>query len=99
MFSKKIKESDYTFVENLEEDAYGVKLKGKKWKGVVVVYGKVSVRENTELDIATLSFSYDIKDPGKFDKEALDNNPQFKNYLGDILTHIIQDDVEKELAK
>ena len=85
-----ISESDYGYVENPEHDLYGVKLSSGKWKNVVVIYGKVSIRENVESGIATLSFTYQIKDStNSYQIDELESSEEFKNYLGDILSHII----------
>ena len=54
------------------------------------IYGTVSIKESPELDIATLSFTYNINDPGDFDHDTLKEDEDFNNYLGDLLTHIIE---------
>ena len=91
-----ITESDYTFVESNLSDFYGVKLKTGEWKDVVITYGKVTIKENKEAAIATLAFSYQINESGKFQPDQLEADENFKNYLGDILSHIInsKDDLE-----
>jgi hypothetical protein len=91
-----ITESDYTFVESNLSDFYGVKLKSGEWKDVVITYGKVTIKENKEAAIATLAFSYQINESGKFQPDQLEADENFKNYLGDILSHIInsKDDLE-----
>jgi hypothetical protein len=84
-----ISESDYSFVENPENDLYGVKLRSDTWKNVIVVYGKVTIHESVETGYATLSFSYQVQDSHTFQPDELESNEEFKNYLGDILSHII----------
>jgi hypothetical protein len=85
-----ISESDYGYVENPESDLYGVKLSSGKWKNVVVIYGKVSIKESVETGYATLSFTYQIKDStNSYQIDELESSEEFKNYLGDILSHII----------
>jgi len=92
-----ISESDYSFVENPESDLYGVKLQSGEWQNVIIVYGKVSIKENVESGLATLGFSYQIQDTATFQKDQLEDNKEFKNYLGDVLSHIInsKDELEK----
>ena len=87
--SYNITENDYGFVENPESNFYGVRLKSGKWKDVIIIYGKVSIKESPETGFATLGFSYQIEDSGKFQPDQLEKNEDFKNHLGDILTHII----------
>jgi hypothetical protein len=84
-----ISESDYSFVENPENDLYGVKLRSDTWKNVIVVYGKVTIKESVETGYATLSFSYQVQDSASFQPDELEKDEEFKNYLGDILSHII----------
>ena len=94
--NSQITASDYLFVENDNEDFYGVKLKGGMWPDVIVVYGTVSIKESPETGYATLSFTFNVQDAAKFQPEDLDNDQAFKNYLGEILTHIVDDSQSKE---
>ncbi len=97
-----ITSADYSLVENDGSsfaDFYGVKLKAGKWKNVVVVYGKVTVKEDKESDTAKMSFNYAIQDPANYDIEELESNPDFNNYLGDLLNFIVLDSLENKEAK
>ena len=89
-----VSEEDYSIVENPGSEFHGVKLKTGTWKDVIVVYGKVGVKESPELDFATLSFNYTIIDPADFNVDELDKDESFKNYLGSILQYIITDSLE-----
>jgi hypothetical protein len=86
--------SDYIFVENDNEDFYGIKLKSGMWRDVVVVYGKVSVSESPETGYATLSFTYNIQDSAKHQPDDLEKDEAFKNHLGEVLTHIVCDSLD-----
>tara|TARA_R110002126_G_scaffold144941_1_gene290959 strand:- start:769 stop:1065 length:297 start_codon:yes stop_codon:yes gene_type:complete len=90
--------SDYSFVENESEDFYGVKLTSGMWPNVIVVYGKVSIKESPEIELATLSFTYNIQDSAKFQPTELEKDEAFNNYLGEILTHIVCDQVERQVG-
>jgi len=46
--------------------------------------------------MATLSFSYNINDPGDFDHDDLTKDEGFNNYIGELLSHIIEG---KEIAE
>ena len=60
-----ISSNDYTYVENESSEFYGIKFRNDSpYSGVVVVYGTVSVKESVELDMATLSFTFNIQDAG-----------------------------------
>jgi len=90
----KITDKDYAIVENEASAFHGVKLKTGTWKNVSVVYGQVGVREDVNLDLATLSFNYTILDPAEFNIDELNEDEGFKNYLGAVLQYIITDSLE-----
>ena len=85
---------DYSIVESNKSEFYGVKLSGGKYNNVIVIYGQVGIKEEPELDQARLSFNYTLQDPGELDSSDLDKDEYFKNYLGAILQHIINDTLE-----
>ena len=87
--SYNITENDYGFVENPESDLYGIKIKSGQWKNVIVVYGKVTIKESVETGIATLGFTYQVMDSSTWQIDELEKDENFKNYLGDLLSHII----------
>ena len=89
-----ISETDYKFVESNEIEFYGIQLLTGKWKDVLYVYGKVKITEQPELDLATLGFTYNIQDPAEFEADDLINDPEFKNYLGAVLQHIMEDSLD-----
>jgi hypothetical protein len=94
-----ISEDDFSLVENLSEDFYGVKLNGGEYDGVIVVYGAVSIKmpEDGSLDEnANLKFNYNLKDSGRYQPDQLENDPVFCNYLGDVLSYIIVTQLDKQ---
>jgi len=89
-----IEPTEYAYVENDSSEFWGIKFKNDSpYSGVVVVYGTVSIKESEELDSATLSFSYNVQDSGPHNVDELESSEDFKNYLGDILHSIINDEV------
>ncbi len=92
-----IDSTEYTYVENDASEFWGIKFKNDSpYSGVVVVYGTVSIKESEELDSATLSFSYNVQDAGPHNVDELESSEDFKNYLGDILHSIINDNVKEK---
>ena len=83
--------SDYKFVESEQVDFYGIRLLTGKWKDVLYIYGKVSIKESPELDIATLTFTYNIQESAQYEPDDLINDPEFKDYIGAVLEHIMED--------
>ena len=84
-------DNHYITVEHPESDFYAIHLNNNSpYDGVRFIYGTVSIKESPELDIATLSFTYNINDPGDFDHDTLRDDEKFNNYIGDLLTNIIE---------
>ncbi len=92
--SYNITDKDYVFVENPNDPMTGVKITTGQWKDVIIVYGAVSVKEDEALQMATLSFNFNIKDPAEHDFDTLNEDEEFKNYLGAMLQYIITDTLE-----
>lgn len=92
-----VQNEDYTFIESDADDQWAVRLRSE-FPGVDIMYGEIKVREVGEED-AVLDFKYYIIDPGEFEKDWLDENDDFKNYLGQVLQHIIMDAVENGKVK
>ena len=61
---------------------------------IVYIYGKVQIKESEELDIATLSFTYNIQESAGYEEDDLINDINFRNYIGGILQHIIEDSLD-----
>ena len=85
-------DSHYTTQEHPDSDFYAIKFtEDSPYTGVMVIYGTVKILEDTTLDVATLKFTYNIVDPGDYDHDDLRKDEDFNNYLGDLLTHIIEE--------
>jgi len=83
-------DNHFITVEHPESDFYAIHLnENSPYDGVRFIYGTVSIKEDAKLDMATLTFTYNINDPGEFDHDDLRKDEKFNNYLGDLLTHII----------
>ena len=91
-----ITNEDYTFAESEADDHWAVRLI-TKYPGVTYMYGEIKVREKT--DEATLDFKYKILDGGQFEIDTLEKDNDFKNHLGAVLQHIIEDAFENGKAK
>ena len=80
---------DYKFDIDPSEDSsfVNIQLLSGKFSGVVYKYGKVSLKEDEENDEAHLIFGFDIVD--QIDHFNLEENLEFKNHIGEILTAIM----------
>ena len=91
-----ITNEDYTFAESEADDHWAVRLI-TNYPRVTYMYGEIKVREKT--NEATLDFKYKILDGGQFEIDALEQDNDFKNHLGAVLQHIIEDAFENGKAK
>lgn len=82
----------YTTQEHPDSDFYALKFTEESpYTNVMIIYGTVKILEDQQLDVATLKFTYNIVDPGDYDHDDLRKDEDFNNYLGDLLTHIIEE--------
>lgn len=90
-----ITENDYKFVEKNPNESSYVMLTGEnEWNGIVFQYGNLKVDVNEDTDQAALRFSYKIiESPLQEDMLSVDEG--FKNYIGQVLEHIIVDALDK----
>lgn len=86
----------YTFVEKLESEFYSIKLLEGPYRNIIYTYGHVTVQEDVENDLARLKFKYRIEEvPPPLSKEEIEVDPDFNNYIGDILAEILEDQAAK----
>lgn len=78
-----------------ESTTVSVKLLTGKYADTVYQYGKVGFDEQSNGDIY-LRFIYNINE-SPFDKEKLEKDDDFKNYIGDVLVNIMQQNMDKGL--
>lgn len=77
----------------VDNEGYYIELNSGEFEGVRFKYGKVSVEENQEQGEASLLFEYDVLEPNGFDN--LEKNENFKNRIGDVLMHIVEEGVKR----
>jgi len=65
------------------------------WNGVQLKFGQISARVIEESDEAELSFNFTVTNQDADVTEELENDSDFQNYVGDILTHVIENAFEK----
>lgn len=87
-------EVDYTFIQSEDDNSLAnVKLISGEYDGIIYSYGKVSIEEDEENDRAYLSFAFNVVDSNGFDN--LEENLEFKNYIGEVLTTIMTTNIPK----
>lgn len=79
---------DYRFnVNSAVNGIVDIELTSGKYDGVVYRYGKVSVDEDEEKELAYLTFVFEVVDQ-KSHKD-LETNTEFKDYIGEVLNSIM----------
>lgn len=82
---------DYSFIDDLKTDTIAIKLLTGNYKDIVYRYKTLSVREEKDKSSATMTFDYDIIDPGSFTENTLRKNKLFEVHLGLVLNALILD--------
>lgn len=85
-----ITESTYSIVEKADSDFYSFRINEGDYKGVVYSYGKVKFVEQADKPgHATLKFTFKMEEiPPHLDRK-IEEYVDFKNFLGDVLSHYI----------
>ena len=68
----------------------------EEYKDIIYKYGKVEIKEDKENDNASLQFNYDVLVSPTIPKEDLEEDIDFKNLMGDILHHLIEEQLQKD---
>ena len=82
--------SAYTFVEKIDSELYSIKILEGLYANIIYTYGKVTIEEDVENDLARILFDFVIEravDP--YTAEELESSDEFRNYIGNILTEIL----------
>ena len=86
-------------VEKPSSDLYAFKILKGPFAGTIYMYGKVNIKENLDLDQATLKFDFQIElAPPGFTIKELEENYKFKNYIGDVLAALIEESENKDVV-
>ena len=79
-------------VEKPSSNFYAFKVLQGPFTGVIYTYGKVQIKENLDLDQATLKFDFKIDTvPMNLTHTEVEESADFKNYIGDILALLIEE--------
>ena len=96
-----VTEKDYTYVDpdfvgNGEQAFSEIRIDADNaWNGVQLKFGRISARVLEETDEAELSFDFNVTNQDEDVAKELEDDPDFQTYVGDILTHIIENAFEK----
>lgn len=68
----------------------------EEYKDIIYKYGKVEINEDEKNDNASLQFDYDVLLSPIISKKDLEEDMDFKNLMGDILHHLIEEQLQKD---
>ena len=90
----------HIYVEKVDSDFTSIRILEDPYKNVIFTFGKVSVKEpEVEGENAKLSFDFVVNEIPpilKMSKDDLENEEDFKQFIGDILVGILEDSVADE---
>lgn len=83
--------TDYIFVDDPSNDkVYAIRLVSGPYVDTIYKYANIKISEDTQKEVCTLSYAYNIMSTsGAHNKETLQNDSIFKDYIGDVLTDIL----------
>jgi hypothetical protein len=96
--------NEFAFSEREGEDSWVIHIKEGKWKDTYYKYGKVTLQPPEGYEWVDLEDQVDITPILKYDYcliesplelSELKEDPEFNDYLGDILAQVINDAFEK----
>ena len=88
---------DYCFIYPKDDSSIvHIKLLDGKYKDTVFKYGKVKFKEENEQ--VYLLFAYDVLESVVDKPRKLEKDPDFKNYLGDLLVELMSNNIEQEIV-
>ena len=87
---------DYCYIYPKDDKtAVNIRLLDGQYKDTIFKYGKVKFKE--ENDQIYLLFAYDVLESPVDKPKKLEKDPNFKNYLGDLLVEIMSSEIEQEV--
>lgn len=86
---------DFKFRDDLEYDTVPIEILSGPYKGIVLRYTKVSIKEQSG-DNAIVKFEYDLIKADKFNKGKLKTDMMFQEHIGLVLNSMILETIESD---
>lgn len=87
---------DYKFRDDLKHDTVPIELLSGPYKGIVLRYTKVTIKEQDTKGSATVKFEYDLIKADQFNKSKLRSDLLFQEHIGLILNDMIIETIESD---
>ena len=85
-----VTEEDFRLVENPQVELYGIEILTGDYEKVIFTFGKVSIKENKDTGDCGVNFDFRIEVTNdKYTIDELNESVHFKNYIAEILGHIL----------
>lgn len=85
------------FVEKPSSELYSLKVVQGPYLGVIYTYGKVTLHEDETNVQLNVKFDFKLDEvPENLNKEELENSEDFKNFMGDILTQLLEEQLHND---
>jgi hypothetical protein len=99
MTAKKINVDKFIqFVEKGDSELYSLKVVQGPYSGVIYTYGKVQIKGTLEEPIVKFDFTINEVPKGK-KKAKLEKSKRFKNFMGDILVSMLEEEINDKSTK
>lgn len=85
------------FVEKPSSELYSLKVLQGPYLGVIYTYGKVTLHEDEANCELKIKFDFKLEDvPDNLNKTELEESIDFKNFMGDILSQLLEDKLDND---
>ena len=85
------------FVEKLSSEVYSLKVVQGPYLGVIYTYGKVTLHEDEANCELKIEFKFKLEEvPDNLNEEKLKESLDFKNFMGDILSQLLEDKLDND---
>ena len=85
------------FVEKPSSELYSLKVVQGPYLGVIYTYGKVTLHEDEANCELKIQFKFKLEEvPDNLNEEELEKSADFKNFMGDILSQLLEDKLDND---
>jgi len=85
------------FVERSSSELYSLKVVQGPYLGVIYTYGKVTLHEDEANCELKIQFKFKLEEvPDNLNEEELEKSADFKNFMGDILSQLLEDKLDND---
>lgn len=87
---------DFKFRDDIKADTAPIEILTEPYKGVILRYTKVGIKEQEENDNVLLQFEYDLLEMGEHTETKLRRDVRFQEHAGLILNTLLLESLDAE---